>query len=288
MDVGLFVFLTDRSPGAALLAQAAEERGFDLLLVPEHTHIPVARTALSPTGGVLADEHRRSLDPFVALGVAAAVTTKLAIGTGICLVAQHDPITLAKAVATLDFVSSGRFIFGIGHGWHPEEVGNHGIDPRRRRAIAREKVMAMKAIWTQETASWDGPYVRFTPLYSWPKPSQQPHPPILLGGSPNEDVLRDVIDYADGWMPYAWFHDPASGWARLCRLAEDNGRDPATLELAVMGARANPGDLERWRELGARRVVFDLPDEGWDDMRARMDRYASLLAEVRSGARGPR
>jgi probable F420-dependent oxidoreductase len=282
VQLGVFKFLTDQSPPATAVARAVEERAFDLLLVPEHTHIPASRLALSPRGGTLADEHRRSLDPFVALSAAAAVTHRLLVGTGICLVAQRDPIVLAKEVASLDVVSGGRFVFGVGHGWHPEEVGNHGIDVARRREIAAEKIAAMKAIWASDVASWDGTDVRFTPLHSWPKPVQKPHPPILLGGSPTDRVLRDVVAYADGWMPYAYMHDVDSGLARLRQLADTAGRDPGSIELAVMGCPPKPEAVERFAELGAARVVFDLPDQDEATMLGRLDRYARLLEVVGS------
>jgi probable F420-dependent oxidoreductase len=281
VQVGVFIFATDRSPPIDVVARAAEERGFDLLLVPEHTHIPAARTMLSPRGGELADEHRRSLDPFVALSVAAAVTDRLRVGTGICLVAQRDPIILAKEVASLDFVSNGRFVFGVGHGWHAEEVGNHGIDLRRRRAVAAEKVAALKAIWAHDVTAWDGEDVRFTALHSWPKPVQRPHPPILVGGSPNEAVLRDVVAYGDGWMPYAYFHEVAAGVERLRALADAAGRDVDSIELAVMGCSPRRAEIERFAEMGAARVVFDLPSEGHDELLTRLDRYAGLLEAVR-------
>jgi probable F420-dependent oxidoreductase len=278
MDAGVFIFATDLTPSIAQVAVEAEARGFDLLLLPEHTHIPVSRRTLSPTGGPLPDEHRRSLDPFVALATAAASTARLKIGTGVCLVAQRDPIILAKEVASLDFVSGGRFVFGVGHGWHADEVGNHGIRLADRRSVAREKIMAMRSIWTHDVSEWRGDHVEFTPLWSWPKPVQHPYPPILLGGSPNRAVLDDVVACADGWMPYAWFHDVEAGHDRLRQAAEQAGRDPATIELVVMGCRAAAHDIERYHGLGAGAVVFDLPAEGRDALMARLDRYAAVVA----------
>lgn len=283
MDFGIFIFATDESPSPAALACEVEARGFDLLLFPEHTHIPVARTMLGPAGGELAREHRRSLDPFVACTMAAAVTTSLRVGTGICLVAQRDPVILAKTVASLDHVSGGRFVFGIGFGWNQHEIATHGIDPSVRHAIAAEKVGAMKEIWTSERATWTGDHVAFGPLYSWPKPVQKPHPPILVGGSPTAAVLSAVVDYANGWMPYAYFHDVARGVERLAAMAEKAGRDPASLELAVMGTRADPAVVASYRDLGARRVIFDLPVGDWDQLRRRLDRCALLIDRDRSG-----
>jgi probable F420-dependent oxidoreductase len=277
MHVGVFIFASDHTASIADVAREVEARGLDLLMLPEHTHVPVSRTTLSPAGGVLQDEHRRTFDPFVGLAVAAAVTSRLLIGTGVCLVAQRDPVTMAKEVASIDVISGGRFVFGVGHGWHVDEVGNHGIAVAERRAVAREKVMAMKAIWSQDVAQWDGTYVHFSPLFSWPKPVQQPHPPILLGGSPNGAVLNDVVAYADGWLPYAPFHDVAGGIARLRRLAETVGRDPADIELAVMGCPPDPREVGRFHDLGARRVVFDLAAADWDTVRRRLDRSASIF-----------
>lgn len=283
MDFGVFIFATDESPSPAELAREVEARGFDLLLFPEHTHIPVKRTTLGPAGGELAREHRRSLDPFVACTMAAAATTTLRVGTGICLVAQRDPVILAKTVASLDHVSGGRFVLGMGFGWNHDEISTHGIDPNLRHAIAAEKVKAMKCIWTSEQAAWAGEHVAFAPLYSWPKPVQAPHPPILVGGSPTAAVLSAVVDYADGWMPYAYFHDVALGVGRLATMAEEAGRDPASLELAVMGTRADPASVASYRELGAKRVIFDLPVDDWDGFRRRLDRCALLIDRETAG-----
>ncbi len=195
------MFPTDYTIGPVQLATEAERRGFASLWFPEHTHIPVGRRTPWPGGGDLPQEYSHTLDPFVALGAAAAVTERLHLGTGICLVAQHDPIVLAKEVATLDLISGGRFLFGIGVGWNEDEMEHHGVDPSRRRAVVREKVLAMKALWTQDEASFDGEFVKFEPSWSWPKPVQQPHPPILMGGAGGPVTYRHIIEYCDGWMP---------------------------------------------------------------------------------------
>nr|MBA2505176.1 TIGR03619 family F420-dependent LLM class oxidoreductase [Thermoleophilaceae bacterium] len=181
MKFGVAHFLTDYGVGAAELALMVEERGFESLLVPEHTHIPAHRATPYPAGGELPQEYSHTLDPFVALATAAAVTKELRIGTGICLAIEHDPIVLAKQVASLDHESGGRFIFGVGAGWNEEEMRNHGTDPARRFGVLRERVEAMKAIWSQDEASYHGDHVNFDGIWSWPKPVQKPHPPILLG-----------------------------------------------------------------------------------------------------------
>jgi probable F420-dependent oxidoreductase len=202
VDVGLLIFATDYSIGPAQLARAAEDRGFSSLYFPEHTHIPTSRRDPWPGGAELPNEYRHTLDPFVGLAAAAAVTERLRIGTGICLVAQHDPIVLAKEIATLDLVSNGRFMFGIGVGWNTDEMEQHGVDPKRRRAVVREKILAMKALWEQEEASFEGEFVRFAPSWSWPKPVQRPHPPIWVGGMGEQKTLRIVAEHADGWNAF--------------------------------------------------------------------------------------
>lgn len=195
------MFATDRSIGAPELARAAEERGFSSLFLPEHTHIPTSRGTPWPGGGELPDEYRRSVDPLVALAAAATVTTRIRLGTGICLVAQREPIVTAKAVATLDVVSGGRFTFGIGYGWNREEMEDHGVDPRRRRDVVREKVLAMEALWRDEAASFHGDHVSLDESWSWPKPVQAPRPPVMIGGAAGPTLFAHVAEYADGWIP---------------------------------------------------------------------------------------
>src|SRR5919206_2840703 len=182
MKFGVTMFTTRYSIGPAELARAVEERGFESLFVPEHTHIPVSRRSPWPGGADLPDEYRETLDPFLALTAAAAATERLLLGTGICLVVERDPITTAKEVATLDHLSGGRFLFGVGAGWNAEEMQNHGTDPSTRFGLMRERVEAMKAIWTQDEAAYHGKHVDFDAMWSWPKPAQKPHPPILVGG----------------------------------------------------------------------------------------------------------
>src|SRR5581483_3258950 len=208
---------------------AVEERGFESLFLPEHTHIPASRRSPWPGGAALPKEYWHTHDPFVALAVAAAVTTRLRLGTGICLLVERDPITTAKEVASLDHLSGGRVVFGIGAGWNAEEMEDHGTDFRTRWKLLRERVLAMKAIWTEDEPSFQGELVRFPPLWSWPKPVQKPHPPVLLGGHGPRALAR-VVEYADGWLPIGVrAKNLADGIASLRRLAREQGRDPASL-----------------------------------------------------------
>ena len=243
MRFGVMIFVTDRSIGMAELARAAEERGFDSLWVPEHTHIPTSRITPPPTGDAeLPEQYRRCLDPFVALTAAAAVTSRLRVGTGICLVAQREPLATAKAVASLDLVSGGRFNFGIGFGWNRDEIEHHGIEFSKRRDVAREHVLAMQRLWADDEAAFAGDHVRFTPSWSWPKPVQQPWPPILLGGAAGPRLFSHIAEYGDGWMPIG-----GSGLTRaipeLRRAVEEAGRDPSGLQVITFGSIPDPG----WR-----------------------------------------
>ncbi|HTN79487.1 MAG TPA: LLM class F420-dependent oxidoreductase [Acidimicrobiales bacterium] len=281
MDLGITMFPTDYSIGPARLAAEVENRGFRSLWFPEHTHIPVGRKTPYPAGGELPQEYSHTLDPFVALGVAAAVTERLLLGTGVCLVAQHDPIVLAKEVATLDLVSGGRFMFGIGVGWNEDEMEDHGVDPARRRAVVREKVLAMKALWTQDEASFDGEFVRFPPSWSWPKPVQQPHPPVLMGGAGGPVTFRHVIEYCDGWMPISGRADVARRSAELREEAAAAGRDPASLRLHVFGGRPDAEVLDHYQEAGADGVILWLPPASEDKVLAMLDRYDALVARYR-------
>src|SRR5688572_4875036 len=194
------MFPTDRAMNIVELARAVEERGFSSLYAPEHTHIPTSRATPAPTGDAeLPEQYRRTLDPFVALTAAATATTRLRVGTGICLVAQRDPIVTAKEVASLDFLSGGRFSFGIGFGWNREEMADHGVTYADRRAIVRERVLAMRSLWEDDEAAFAGEHVRLAPSWAWPKPVQRPHPPILIGGAAGPKLFEHIVEYADGW-----------------------------------------------------------------------------------------
>jgi probable F420-dependent oxidoreductase len=273
------IFATDESIAPADLARAAEESGFESLFVPEHTHIPAGRETPWPGGEELPRRYFRTLDPFVALTAAAAVTERLRVGTGIRLVIERDPITLAKEVATLDYLSDGRFLFGIGAGWNREEMANHGTNPRTRLAVLRERVLAMKAIWTQEAAEFHGEHVDFDHIFQWPKPVQRPHPPILLGGT-GPSVLERALEYADGWFPNPRNGDPAlveERIAELARLASEHGGAP--LPVSIFGVRGERQDLERYAELGVERCVLTLPPVGTGEALEALDRLAPFVPE---------
>src|SRR3954449_7718266 len=237
MQIGVFYFPVDYGIDIAELARALEERGFESLFVPEHTHIPVSRGSPFPGGGELPKRYAHTHDPFVALSFAAAVTKKLMLGTGIALIPERDPIVTAKCVASLDQLSGGRFIFGIGGGWNVEEMENNGARYNTRFKLMRERILAMQALWTQEEASFHGEFVNFDPVWSYPKPAQKPHPPILLGGE-SDHTLRRIVEYCDGWIPRpVGDFTPKGAIERLQRMAESKGRDPKSLMISVFRGR---------------------------------------------------
>jgi probable F420-dependent oxidoreductase len=278
MEIGVFYFPADYGINIVELARALEERGFESLFVPEHTHIPVSRKSPFPSGGELPKRYAHTHDPFVALSFAAAATRKLMLGTGICLIPERDPIVTAKCVASLDQLSGGRFIFGIGGGWNVEEMENHGARYNTRFKLMRERIFAMKALWTEEEAEYHGEMVDFDKVWSWPKPMQKPHPPIILGGE-TDYTLRRVVEYCDGWFPR-----PGRGYeireqlARLNRMAEEKGRDPKTLSTSVFRAPPDKATLREYDEAGIDRAVLEIPDESRDEILRVLDRYVPLLA----------
>jgi len=275
VQFGVVMFPTDYSIAIAELARAAEDLGFESLWVPEHTHIPVNRRTPWPGGAELPRHYWHTFDPFIALSVAAAVTSQLRLGIGVCLVIERDPITLAKEVATLDLVSNGRFLFGVGGGWNLEEMANHGTDPSRRWALLRERVLAMKAIWTQEEAEYHGHLVNFDRIWQWPKPVQQPHPPIIVGGN-GPHTLRRVIEYGDEWMPIAGRSGPAieDRIADLRRMALEAGR--GDIPVSVFAAPPDPRAVERLEATGVSRCIFMLPSAGADEVLPLVERYAQM------------
>ncbi len=282
MRLGLLIFPTDKGIQPIELAREAEARGFDSLWFPEHSHIPVSRR--TPWGGMenappLPEEYWRTHDQFIALTAAAAVTTTLRLGTGITLVAQRDPIWLAKEVASLDTISNGRFIFGIGYGWNHEEMEAHGADPATRRKLVREKILACKQLWSQDEGEYHGEMVDFGPSWSWPKPVQRPNPPIIIGAAPTALTFRHIIEYADGWMPIESRFPVEGKWTELQQAATDAGRDPATLQLGIFGARPKPDHLAHLRDIGAGFVTLGLPPLDRDAALEALDRYAPLVAE---------
>lgn len=273
MDIGLVYFPTDASIDPGSLGTLAEDRGFESLFVTEHTHIPVDRRSPYPAGGPLPEEYRRTWDPFVALTAVAARTNRLVVGTGICLVTEHDPIVLAKAVATLQNLSGGRFVFGVGPGWNAEEMTNHGTDFDRRFTLMRERVQAMRTIWQHDEAEFHGDLVDFDPLWQWPKPDR-PVPVLLAGHGPT--VADRVVDYADGWMPIGGRGGAlAERLSALQAKAAVAGRDRVGVTVYQPGPR--PEMLEEYRSLGVDRVLCALPAETPDETVTRVDRYARTL-----------
>ena len=277
MKTGVFIFPTDYGIDIAELARTLEDRGFEALFVPEHTHIPVSRRSPFPSGGELPKCYSHTHDPFVALAFAAAVTEKLTVGTGICLLPQRDPIVTAKAVASLDRLSGGRFAFGIGGGWNVEEMEDHGATYRTRFAIMRERVLAMKALWTEDEAAFSGKHVSFEASWSWPKPVQAPNPPVLLGGE-TDYTLRRVVDYCDGWLPRPRpGFDPKVEMGRLRAHADAAGRDMASLQVTLFRAPPDKAVIDACAEAGMDRVLLQLPDAGRDEVLRALDGYAPLL-----------
>jgi probable F420-dependent oxidoreductase len=277
MQIGVFIFDTDYSIDISVLARALEDRGFESLFVPEHTHIPASRQSLWPGGPDLPKEYWHTHDPFVALSFAAAATQKLKIGTGICLLPQRDPFVTAKSVASLDTLSNGRFIFGLGGGWNKEEMLDHGTEYSERFAILRERVLAMKQLWTEEEAEFHGEHVSFDKAWAYPKPTQKPHPPIILGGE-TDYTLRRVVDYCDGWFPRGRFgFDAAAGIERLRVIADEAGRDMSTLTVSVFGAPADQSELDRFRDAGITRSLIGLPSADQDVVLKLLDEHAKLL-----------
>ncbi|MDB5373451.1 MAG: class F420-dependent oxidoreductase [Belnapia sp.] len=278
MHVGVFYFPTDYGIDPAELARALEDRGFDSLFLCEHTHIPASRRSPFPGGGELPKRYVHTHDPFVALSFAAAATKTLLLGTGVCLVPQRDPIITAKTIASLDRLSGSRFVFGIGGGWNVEEMENHGARYPTRFKLMRERVLAMKALWTEEAASFHGEFVNFDPVWCYPKPLRQPHPPILLGGE-TDFTLKRVVEFCDGWFPRAGAgFDPAVAKGRLRQAAEVAGRDPASLGMTVFRAPPDAAKLVPYREAGVERVLLEVPDLDRDGILRRLDEMAPLTA----------
>ena len=280
MDIGVTIFPTDKSIDPVELGRESEARGFESLWFPEHSHIPSSRT--TPWGGRegapdLPEEYWRTLDQFVALAAVAAATERIRLGTGICLVAQRDPIWLAKEVATLDRISGGRFLFGVGYGWNKEELEHHGVRHRDRRDRLRESVLAMQQLWTQDEAEFHGDHVDFAPSWAWPKPTQQPHPPVILGGAAGPRTAAHIAEFCDGWMPIGGRHQLDAGLDEIRKACEARGRDPESVELGVFAGKASREALEELEGRGVRRVVLGLPPADRDTVLPILDRYTGLL-----------
>ncbi|MEE2775994.1 MAG: LLM class F420-dependent oxidoreductase [Acidobacteriota bacterium] len=277
MDIGLSIFATDYAIRIDELAREAEARGFESLWVPEHTHIPTSRATPFPGGTDLPKQYWHTHDPFVSLMAAAAATERLKVGTGICLLIERDTITLAKEVASLDFLSNGRFLFGIGGGWNREEMENHGTDHPSRFRRLEEQVAALKTIWTEEEPEYHGEHVDFDPIWSWPKPAQDPHPPVFLGGGTRYTRQR-VVDFCEGWLPIGFAAEPVlKGLADLEARAAEAGRDRSTINVSVFGVRGGPEDVKRFADAGIDRSILSLPSASRDEVLPLLDTYAALV-----------
>ena len=279
MHFGAAIFFTDYSIGPVELARALEERGYESLWVAEHSHIPLSRKSPFPPGGDLPKKYYDVMDPFVTLSVAAAVSTRLKLGTGICLVIQRDPIQTAKQVASLDQISGGRFLFGIGAGWNAEEMADHGTEFKTRFEVMRERVEAMRAIWTKSKPEYEGRYVKFPPMMTWPKPVQKPYPPVLVGGA-FPHGLRRAIAWGDGWVPNARrpaYGDVLNVLPDVEKMLKDAGRHPKTLPITVYQVPEDADLIKRYRDRGIDRVVFELPSAKSDEVLPILDRCAKLM-----------
>lgn len=279
MHYGLTIFPTEYSIQPAALAQAAEARGFESLWLPEHSHIPVRRESPWPGGPDLPAMYRETYEPFLALATAAAVTTRLKLATGICLVVERDPLHTAKSVATLDRISGGRFLFGVGGGWNAEEMRNHGTAFETRFALLRERILAMKELWTQEQAEFHGQYVDFDPVFAWPKPVQSPHPPIHVGGGFPSAVTR-AIEYGDGWMPIFGRDQILERLPEVRERVRAAGRDPDRFEISIFAAPPKAEVLAQARDAGVARCILALPPAPAAKVEPLLDRYAELARQL--------
>jgi probable F420-dependent oxidoreductase len=278
MHFGVSMFHTDYSMPAVELAAALEARGFESLWAPEHSHIPVSRRTPFPGGGEIPKQYAEVMDPFVVLSAAAAATKTLKLGTGVCLVVQRDPIQTAKLVASLDQVSGGRFLFGAGGGWNADEIEDHGAVFKTRFKLMRERIEAMKQIWTKSKAEYHGDMVSFDEMMTWPKPVQKPHPPILVGGA-FPQAARRAIRYGDGWCPIGGRpgSDPLAALEQFRRMANEAGRDPQSLPVTLFNPTEDADQLARYRDMGVDRVVVMLLSEPRDKILPILDRWAPLI-----------
>jgi probable F420-dependent oxidoreductase len=276
MQIGVAMFATEYAIPPEALGRALEERGFESLWIPEHTHIPASRKSPWPGGPNLPREYWYCYDPFVALTAAAAVTTRLKLGTGICLVIERDPIVTAKEVATLDRISGGRFLFGIGGGWNAEEMAHHGTDFKKRFRVLRERVLAMKEIWTQEEAEFHGEFVDFDKIWSHPKPVQKPHPPIIMGGD-GATTFDRIVEFGQGWMPIArGGATPETKIATLRERLKQAGRDPLSVSVSIFGPKPDRATLDSLQAAGIERAIFIVPSAPADKILPMLDSYATL------------
>lgn len=281
MRIAVTIFLTDETITPTRLARELEQRGFAGLYLPEHTHIPVERTTPYPAGGDLPREYGRTLDPFVALGQAAAVTETLGLGTGITLVAQHDPIDLAKQIATVDHLSGGRLTLGLGYGWNVEEAADHGVEWRTRRELVRDRMRLMQALWAEEPTAYEGEYGGVRASTAYPKPVQKPRGPVtgprtLVGGAAGPKLFSHICEYADGWLPIGG-RGLSESLPALRTAWADAGRDPSALQVVPYAVQPSPGKLAYYAELGIEEVVVQLPPAGETEVLGLLDGFAPYL-----------
>ncbi len=282
MQIGAAMFFTDYSITAPVLARALEERGFESLWAPEHSHIPVDTKSSFPLWDAIPKKYYDVMDPFVSLTAAAVATETLKLGTGICLVQQRDPIQTAKLVASIDQVSGGRFLFGVGTGWNAEEMADHGTVFETRNKLARERIEAMKEMWTQSKAEYHGDMVDFPPMMMWPKPVQKPYPPVIVGGAWPYAARRSVR-YGDGWIPHAALppHDDVTDFIpEFQKMARDAGRDPTELPVTVWGAQPDLDQFKQRRDRGAARIVISLESEPEAEILRQLDMWAEIKAKL--------
>jgi len=278
MKYGVVMFPTEYSIDPVTLGKEVEARGFDSLWFPDHTHIPASRRTPWPGGAELPREYSSTYDVFVTLAAVAATTTKIRLGTGVCLIMERDPITTANVIASLDQVSGGRFNFGVGGGWNEEEMENHGTDPKRRFKVMRERIEAMKEIWTKDDAEYHGEFVNFDPIWSWPKPVQKPHPPVFVGGN-GDNTFRRVLAYGDAWMPIPGRGaDISNRVTQLQEMAAEAGRSP--IPVIVYGMMGRPEVVQHYIDSGIEGGIFWLPTGPADEVLPILDRYAELMQEV--------
>ena len=285
MEFGAAMFFTDYSMPPADLGRALEARGFGSVWAPEHSHIPSSRLTRFPQGGELPRKYYEAMDPFVTLTAAAAATERLKIGTGVCLVAQRDPIQTAKLVASLDRLSGGRFLFGIGGGWNAEEMADHGTQFKTRFKLMRERVAAMKAIWTQNEPEYHGELVDFPKMKMWPKPLQKPHPPVIVGGA-FPHAARRALAYGDGWIPHAarpHYPDVTDFLPQFSEMAAAAGRGLDAVPVTVFGVAEDLDRLQRYRDRGVARVVVSLDSAGAGEILPVLDRWAELVHRLAAG-----
>ncbi|MSP01515.1 MAG: LLM class F420-dependent oxidoreductase [Acetobacteraceae bacterium] len=283
MQFGASIFFTDYSMAPGDLGGALESRGFESLWAAEHSHIPLSRKSPWGGGGELPKQYYDVMDPFVSLTAAAAVTKTLKLGTGVCLVNQRDPIQTAKLVASIDQISNGRFLFGVGNGWNQDEMENHGTVFASRHKLVRERIEAMRAIWTQSKAEYHGEFVNFDPMMTWPKPVQKPYPPVIVGGA-YPYAARRAVRYGDGWIPLAGrpgqYGSVFDYVPKFREMLKEAGRDPSTFPISLFGSAEDADTLKRYRDLGIVRIVISLPAAKGDVVLPILDRWSKLTSQV--------